>query len=133
MIEIQAALSYIAGTEPRGTLVTLFPDGRPHVSVVLAVVIDGHLWISSTQTRAKTKNVRIDPRVTFQAGSGPWVAIEGTARIREGDGILEDLRRHYRTARGEHPNWDEYDRAMIQDQRLIIDIEPIRAYGMGLD
>ena len=34
-----------------------------------------------------------------------------------------------RTARGEHPDWDDYDRAMIRDRRLIIEIAPARAYG----
>jgi hypothetical protein len=43
--------------------------------------------------------------------------------------VLEKLRTYYRTARGEHPDWEDYDRAMIRDERLIIEIRPARAYG----
>ena len=49
----------------------------------------------------------------------------------DGGDVLERLRTYYRTARGEHPDWADYDRAMVQEQRLIIEIEPARAYGFG--
>ena len=111
-----------------GTLATLFADGRPQLSVVGAVLVDDRLWISATQTRVKTKNVRRDPRVTIAFGHRTWFAIEGRARILEGDGIAEKLRAYYRLAAGEHPDWAEYDAAMVADERLIIEIEPQRAY-----
>lgn len=131
-MDVTQALQHLKANPQPGTLATLHPDGRPHCSIVFAVVIDGTLWISATQTRVKTRNVRRDPRVTFLAGVRPWVGIEGAARIREGDRVLDDLRLYYRTARGEHPDWDDYDRAMVAEQRLIIEIEPERAYGFGL-
>jgi PPOX class probable F420-dependent enzyme len=114
-----------------GTLATLRPDGRPHLSVVFASVVGDALWISSRQPLVKVKNVRRDPRVAFSSGIRPWATIEGTARIHDGDDVLERLRTYYRTARGEHPDWAEYDRAMIEEQRLIIEIVPSRAYGFG--
>jgi PPOX class probable F420-dependent enzyme len=112
-----------------GTLATLHPDGSPHLSVVFASVVGNALWISSRQSLVKVKNIRHDPRVAFSSGIRSWVTIEGTARIHEGDDVLERLRTYYRTARGEHPDWADYDRAMVEEQRLVIEIAPARAYG----
>jgi len=125
-MDIEQALEHFRqhGT---GTLATLHSDGSPHLSVVFASVVDDALWISSRQPLVKVKNIRRDPRVAFSSGIRPWAAVEGTARILEGDDILERLRTYYRTARGEHPDWDDYDRAMIEEQRLVIEITPARA------
>jgi PPOX class probable F420-dependent enzyme len=127
-MDIEQALEHFRknGT---GTLATLRPDGTPHLSVVFASVVDNSLWISSREPLVKVKNVRRDPRVAFSSGTREWVTMEGSARIHDGDDVLERLRTYYRTARGEHPDWDDYDRAMIRDKRLIIEIQPARAYG----
>lgn len=128
MVSIEDALVHVT-ENGAGVLATLMPDGRPHVSVVFAVPIDGALWISSTADRLKTRNLRRDPRATFTSGTSAWVAIEGLMRMRYGDDALELLRRYYRTARGEHPDWEDYDRAMVQERRLILELLPQRAYG----
>lgn len=129
-MDIQQALEHFRqnGT---GTLATLRADGSPHLSVVFASVVGDGLYISSRQPLVKVKNIRHDPRVAFSSGVRPWVTTEGTARIHDGDDVLERLRTYYRTARGEHPDWEDYDRAMIEEQRLIIEIVPARAYGSG--
>lgn len=129
-MEIQQALEHFR-QNGSGTLATLRPDGSPHLSVVLASVVGDALWISSRQPLVKVRNIRNDPRVSFSSGVRPWATIEGTARIHEGDDVLERLRTYYRTARGEHPDWEAYDRAMVEEQRLIIEIVPVRAYGSG--
>ena len=112
-----------------GVLATLKADGSPHLSVVFASVVEDALWISSREPLVKVKNIRRDPNVAFSSGISEWVTIEGTAHIHDGDDVLEKLRLYYRTARGEHPDWDDYDRAMTRDQRLIIEIVPARAYS----
>ena len=127
-MDIEEALEHIR-KNGAGTLATLHPDGRPHLSVVFASVVESALWISSRQPLVKVKNIRHDPRVSFSSGIREWVTIEGDARIHDGDDVLERLRVYYRTARGEHPDWDDYDRAMVRDRRLIIEIVPARAYG----
>jgi hypothetical protein len=30
---------------------------------------------------------------------------------------------------GEHPNWEEYRAAMVEDRRLVVRLELIRTYG----
>ena len=127
-MDIEQALEHVR-KNGAGTLATLQPDGRAHLSVVFASVVNDALWISTREPLVKVKNVRRDPRVAFSSGIREWVTIEGTARIHNGDDVLGRLRTYYRTARGEHPDWDDYDRAMIRDQRLIIEIVPARAHG----
>ena len=125
-MDIEQALEHFRqhGT---GTLATLHPDGSPHLSVVFASVVDDALWISSRQPLVKVKNIRRDPRVAFSSGIRPWAAVEGAARIHDGADVLERLRTYYRAARGEHTDWDDYDRAMIEERRLVIEITPARA------
>jgi PPOX class probable F420-dependent enzyme len=128
-MEIAKALEMIASGGP-GVLGTIAADGRPHLSVVTGVVVEGSVWISLTADRVKAKNLRRDPRATFLHGLGPWAAVEGTVRFHEGDDVLERLRLYYRTARGEHPDWDDYDRAMREEHRFIAELVPERAYGL---
>jgi hypothetical protein len=58
-----------------------------------------------------------------------YLVVDGTARLIEGDGLAEKLRDYYRKARGEHPDWREYDEAMIKEQRLLVSLSIDRAYG----
>jgi PPOX class probable F420-dependent enzyme len=132
-IELDKARAYL--TEKRqAVLATIKRDGRPQLSNVLFVLDpnDGRIKVSVTQTRAKTHNLRRDPRATLHVpGKDFWqyLVIEGEARLIEGEGVLEAMRDYYRKARGEHPNWEEYDAAMVRDQRLLLSISVDRAYG----
>jgi PPOX class probable F420-dependent enzyme len=119
------ARQYLA-TNRRGVLATIKRDGRPQLSKVLYFLDDdGRCKISVTQTRAKTHNLRRDPRATLMAMSDQWysyVVVEGTTEFIEGPGVLDELVRYYRRVAGEHPNWDEYREAMVKDQRLLLSI-----------
>ena len=122
-----------------GTLITLKRDGRPQSSVV------GHVFdpetrevrISVTDSRAKTRNLRRDPRVSYQVARPDLCAYavgEGTARLSPvaadpHDAVVEDLVAHYRAVSGEHPDWDDYRRAMVADGRLLLRITLDHVYG----
>ncbi len=84
--------------------------------------------ISVTEDRAKTKNVRRDPRVALCVMNdgffGPWVQIDGTAEIVPMPAALPGLKDLYRQVAGEHPDWDEYERAMVDDRRVLLRITP---------
>jgi PPOX class probable F420-dependent enzyme len=116
-----------------GVLATIHRDGRPQLSNILYVLDDdGRLKISVTQTRAKTKNLRRDPRAALHVqGRDPYeyLVIEGRAQLIEGNGLAEKLRDYYRKASGEHPDWTEYDEAMINEQRLLVSLSVDHAYG----
>jgi PPOX class probable F420-dependent enzyme len=123
----------------RGVLVTLKRDGRPQISNV-GYAYDaerGLIRISATDSRAKTRNLRRDPRASFHVTTenlGAYVVVEGTARITPvaadpHDATVEELIDLYRAIRGEHPDWDEYREAMVAEGRLVITIPVERVYG----
>ena len=94
---------------------------------------DGRIKVSVTQTRAKTHNLRRDPRATLHVQGRDWyeyLVVDGLATLIEGPGAGEALRDLYRKLRGEHPDWNEYDAAMVKDQRLVLAIALEHAYGM---
>lgn len=122
----------------QGILATIRSNGLPQMSNIMYSVIDGDIWISVTEGRAKTGNARRDPRAVLHVTTpdfGAYVAAECEVSLSQTarhptDTVLADLRRLYRTMAGEHPDWDDYDRAMIDDQRLVMVLHPLRAYGM---
>jgi len=113
----------------RAVLVTHRKDDRLQTSPIVCGVDDeGHVAISVTQGRAKTKNVLRDPRVSlcvFNDGFfGPWVQIDGVAKILPMPDAMQGLKDLYRQVAGEHPDWDEYEAAMLNDRRVLMRITP---------
>lgn len=46
------------------------------------------------------------------------------------DPAADELVELYRTVAGEHPDWDEYRRALVDERRVVVRLRPDRAYGM---
>jgi PPOX class probable F420-dependent enzyme len=122
-----------------GVLATIKGDGRPQLSNV-GYAFDaaaGLVRVSVTDTRAKTRNLRADPRVTLHVASPDfwsWVAVEGTAELTPvaadpHDATVEELITYYRGISSEHDNWDEYRAAMVADRRLVVRFRPEHTYG----
>lgn len=106
-------------------LATIRPDGRPQLSPVTAGVDDeGRVVISTRDTAVKVKHLRRDPRIGLTAFTerfyGDWVQVEGTAEIVELPDALPLLVDYYRGISGEHPDWDDYRRAMIDQRRVLV-------------
>jgi PPOX class probable F420-dependent enzyme len=124
-----------------GVLVTLKRDGRPQLSNVSFTYDDATrtIRISATGDRAKTRNLRRDPRASFYVGSPDmrtYLVAEGDAALTPvaadpQDATVEELIEVYRAIAGEHPDWDEYRAAMVADKRLVISLRADRAYGAG--
>lgn len=126
------------GTHGLGVLVTIKRDGRPQLSNVTYVYDGTRVRVSLTDGRAKTKNLRRDPRASLYV-DGPrgrsYVVLEGKADLspvaaEPDDAVVEDLVDYYRIASGEHPDWDEYRAVMVQDKRLMFSMTVEHAYGM---
>lgn len=116
----------------QAVLATFRRDGRPQLSPVAAGVDDeGRVEISTRETTIKVTNLRRDPRISLCLLSpgwyGPWGQVEGTAEIVERPEALEPLVDYYRRISGEHPDWDEYRRAMVDEQRVLVRFEIERA------
>lgn len=126
-----------------GVLVTLKRDGRPQLSNVSFTYDDTTriIRVSATDDRAKTRNLRRDPRVGFYVSAPDmrsYLVAEGDAELTPvaadpHDATVEELIDVYRSIAGEHPDWDEYRAAMVADRRLVISLRADRAYGMGAD
>lgn len=124
-----------------GVLVTLKKDGRPQLSNVSYTYDEARrtIRISATDGRAKTANLRRDPRASFYVSTpdlGAYLVAEGDAEVSAvaadpRDAVVDELVEVYRAIAGEHPDWDEYRRAMVADRRLVITLHANRAYGWG--
>lgn len=120
-----------------GILATIKRDGRPQLSNV------GYAWdgtalrISVTDDRAKTRNMRRDPRVAFEVTRSDfrgYVVVEGDAELSAvaaapHDATVDDLVDLYRTIAGEHDDWDDYRAAMVRERRLVLRLRPAHSYG----
>jgi PPOX class probable F420-dependent enzyme len=100
-------------------------DGRPQLSPVTAGLDDaGRVEISTRETAMKVKNLRRDPRISLCLLNprfyGEWGQVEGIAEIVEQPAALDLLVDYYRRISGEHPDWDEYRQAMIDQQRVLV-------------
>jgi PPOX class probable F420-dependent enzyme len=138
-MELAEALAFV-GARQQGVLTTIRANGRPQLSNILYIPgEDGLQRISVTDTRAKTKNIRRDPRVSlYVLGDTFWqfVVVEATAELSPvaadpHDDTVEQLVAYYRAGRGEeHPDWDEFRATMVADGRLIVTLHPEHAYGL---
>jgi PPOX class probable F420-dependent enzyme len=122
-----------------GVLATIKANGLPQLSPVTpfydraAAVI----YVSMTEGRAKTANLRRDPRAALEVTSSDgwaWATAEGTVTL-TGPGAdphgpeVEALVDYYRSAAGEHPDWDEYRAVMVSDRRVLMALTIDRVYG----
>jgi PPOX class probable F420-dependent enzyme len=124
----------------RGVLITIKSDGRPQLSNILyAYDADARTArVSTTADRAKTANLRRDPRASLYVSTDFWsyAVAEGTAELTPVaadplDATVEELIDVYRALSGEHPDWDDYRRAMVRDRRLVVRLHVERLYGGG--
>ncbi|MDX3191583.1 PPOX class F420-dependent oxidoreductase [Streptomyces sp. MN03-5084-2B] len=134
------ALKDFLAAHRRGVLATIRRDGRPQLSTITYLYDpETATFIASiTETRAKAKNMRRDPRVTFHVGSEDgwsYVVAEGRASltppaVAPDDDTVEALVDYYRRASGEHPDWAEYREAMVTDQRVLLTVHVEKLLGL---
>ncbi|MEV7891126.1 PPOX class F420-dependent oxidoreductase [Streptomyces sp. NPDC002817] len=123
-----------------GVLVTLKRDGRPQLSNVSHAYCPDEriIRISITDDRAKTRNLRRDPRASYHVTAPDrraYTVAEGTAELAPVaqdpyDETVEELVRLYRDVVGEHPDWDDFRAAMVRDRRVVLRLKVERAYGI---
>jgi PPOX class probable F420-dependent enzyme len=122
------------------TLATIRRDGRPQLSNVNYHfdVARRLIRVSLTDGRAKIANLRRDPRASMLVNaSGGWhfAVADTTVELsevagRDDDAVVEELIEVYRLIRGEeHPDWDDYRRAMVADRRLVGRLHVTHLYG----
>jgi PPOX class probable F420-dependent enzyme len=106
-------------------LMTTRSDGRPQASpVTCGVDTEGRIVVSTYPERAKATNARLRPNVSVcvlsDEWNGPWVQVDGTAEVLDMPDAVEPLVEYFRCISGEHPDWDEYRAAMVEQGKSLI-------------
>jgi PPOX class probable F420-dependent enzyme len=136
-MELDEALG-AARANHQSVLTTLRKDGKPQLSNVVHVVgDDGLIRVSTTADRAKYLNLLREPWAALKVdGESFWsyAVIEGDASFSEiaadpSDAAADELVEVFRGISGEHSDWDDYRRAMVAEQRVVVRLTPTRAYG----
>jgi PPOX class probable F420-dependent enzyme len=125
-----------------GVLATIKADGLPQLSPVTPFYDRDAdtVYVSMTAGRAKTANLRRDPRAAIEVTSADgwsWATAEGTVTL-TGPGTdphgpeVEALVDYYRAAAGEHPDWNEYRSVMVSDRRVLMALTVTKVYGENI-
>ncbi|RZL24878.1 MAG: PPOX class F420-dependent oxidoreductase [Rhodococcus sp. (in: high G+C Gram-positive bacteria)] len=140
--EVRDALFELVANGKQGVLATIKRDGRPQLSNII------YRWnsesrtasISITADRVKSKNAERDPRVSLHVSAPDfwsYAVIEGIAELTPPavdphDEVVDALVELYRDISGnEHPDWEDYRRAMVAERRQILSVRADRVYGMS--
>ena len=129
-VDLEGLLEFV---RPRHhmVLITRRRDGAPQASPVTGGVDDrGRIVVSTYPERAKTANARRDPEVSVLVLSDDfgdaWVQVDGTCEVLDVPDSVEPLVEYFRNISGEHPDWDEYRRAMVEQGKSILRVTPTR-------
>ena len=115
-------------------------DGRPQMSLVLVGSFEGGLAFTTQGSSAKATNLQRDPRCAMLVARPNWrgyAVLDGDAELWSPDNtdaerLRLEMRALYRVIAGrDHPDWPDYDRAMVEQRRFIIILRPGRLYGTG--
>jgi PPOX class probable F420-dependent enzyme len=89
---------------------------------------EGRIVIATYPQRAKSANVRRRPRASVVVLSdefnGPYIQVDGPAEVIDLPEALEPLVEYFRSVAGEHPDWDEYRTAMLDQGKCLIRVTP---------
>ena len=127
-----------AAARSLGALITIRSDGRPQSSDIVYDVDGSTFAISVTEGRAKTANLRRDPRAVLHISDPSvwsYVSLDGTVELSPpttspADATSDALVRYYERVSGQpHPDWAEYRQAMIDERRLVARFTAARATG----
>ena len=135
-------LERLLGVSRMAVCTTYRRDGRPQMSLVTVGSMEGGLAFTTQGDRAKALNLGRDPRCALMVVTPDfrgYAVLDGDAELRtrentDADKLRLDLREVYSAARGgqEHDNWEEYDKAMVEQGRLAVILRPGRMVGVRL-
>lgn len=115
----------------RMVLTTFRADGSLQSSPVTGGVDgQGRVVIASYPRRAKSVNIRRNSRASVVVLSdefnGAYVQVDGDAEVIGMPDAVEPLVDYYRVIAGEHPDWQDYRRAMVDQGKCLIRVTPRR-------
>jgi len=130
IVELHELLDFVRSRHHM-VLITRRGDGAPQASPVTGGVDgSGRIVIASYPERAKTRNLRRNPEVSVLVLSDDfgdaWVQIDGTGEVLDVPEAVEPLVEYFRSIAGEHSDWEEYRRAMVDQGKSLLRITPTR-------
>ena len=123
-------------------MITIARDGMPKAVRIGVALVDGRLWSSGTAGRVRTKRLRRDPRCTLFVfdPAYDYLSIETEVTILDGPDAADQNLRLFRVMQnrpdgplgwyGKDLDEDAFLQAMRDEQRLVYEFEPRRAYGL---
>jgi general stress protein 26 len=120
---------------------TVRADGRPHVTPLVAVWLDGAIHFTTGATEQKAINLRGNPHVILTTGCNDWdrgldVVVEGKAIQLTDDAVLERLAKAWATKWDGRWQFEARSRAFHHEdggEALVFSVTPtkILAFGKG--
>lgn len=130
-VDLEGLLDFVRPRHHMVLMTTRGSDGRPQASPVTGGVDDaGRIVVTSYPERAKVRNARRDARCSVLVLSddfgGAWVQVDGDAEVVDAVDDVEPFVEYFRNISGEHPDWDEYRQAMVEQGKSLLRITPTR-------
>lgn len=130
-MDVAAAREFLRANH-RAVMATKKANGDPQLSpVTVGIGDDGRIMISTRETAMKVKNLERHPRVWLAVFTdrffGDWVQIEGSVEVVRLPEAMDLLVDYYRRISGEHPDWDDYRKAMQDQRRVMLQVTIDRA------
>ena len=123
----------------RGVITTFQANGAAQSSIVVCGAYQGNAaFVIGKGKSAKTRNLRKDARCTVMAVADNWrtcAIVEGQATLMDyhntdAEKMRVELREVFRVCGDkDHPDWEEYDQAMVKQDAVIVLVKPDRVYG----
>jgi hypothetical protein len=117
-------------------ITTVRPDGRPHVTTLIAVWVDDALYFCTGPEERKAKNLAQNPHCTLTTGCNTYeegldVIVESDAVNVRGDARLQRIADTYETKYGSEWHFDVRDGAFHHDagMALVFEVAPHTAFG----
>jgi PPOX class probable F420-dependent enzyme len=92
--------------------------------VTMGVDHEGRIVVSTYPERAKARNALRCSRgsmcVLSDEFGGEWVQVDGAIEVIAQPEAVEALVDYYRGISGEHPDWEEYRRAMVKQGKVLL-------------
>ena len=127
------------GTNHRGVITTFQANGAAHSSIVVCGAYQGNAaFVIVYGSSAKARNLRRDLRCTVMSVTDNWrtcAVVEGQATLMDygntdAEKMRVELREVFRACGDkDHPDWEEYDQAMVKQEAVIVLVKPERVYG----
>ncbi len=117
---------------------TFRENGAIQMSIISCGAYRDGVAFTTVGSAAKLANLRRNPKCTLLLSQADWwnyMVLEGKAKLLSPENTdPEELRialqEVYRAvAMTDHPDWDDYDRAMREDRRSAIIVAPEHSYG----